>query len=237
MGSRGKDNWWKRFERNSLGEPPALVDSLYLQATTQSFKNYLRNMGYYYSDITYSVKVNKRKKATVTYDVKLNKRYFFGEYDLQISDKDIYDLVSKNMKESFIRTGYGFKTEMLLKEQDRLVTLLHNNGYFAISKDFVDFDADTSSPDGFVKLGLSISNKEDTITHKKYYIKEVTVDVDKSILSNQSSLSGNELKPDTITIDSIHYNMGQYKLNPNVLGRNIQFEPGEVYAQQKFNRT
>jgi outer membrane protein assembly factor BamA len=147
-----------------------LVDSLYLQATTQSFKNYLRNMGYYYPDITYSVKVNKRKKATVTYDVKLNKRYFFGEYDLQISDKDIYDLVSKNMKESFIRTGYGFKTEMLLKEQDRLVTLLHNNGYFAISKDFVDFDADTSSPDGFVKLGLSISNKEDTITQIKVYL-------------------------------------------------------------------
>lgn len=234
MGSRGKDNWWKRFERNTLGETPALVDSLYLQATTQSFKNYLQNMGYYYPEITYKIDVNKRKKATVTYHVVQGKRYFFGEYSLQISDKELYDLVSKNMKESFIRTGYGFKNEMLLKEQDRIVTLLHNSGYFAISKDFVDFDADTSSPDGFVKLGLSIINKDDTTTHKKYYVNEITVDIDKSITANQPTQEG---APDTLTIDSIHYNMGKYKLNPNMLGRNIQFGVGELYVQNKFNRT
>lgn len=235
MGSRGKDNWWKKFERNSLGEVPALVDTLYLNATVQSFAGYLRGMGYYYPEITYKINVTKRKKATVTYHVKLNKRYFFGEYDLQIADKEIYDLISKNMKETFITTGYGFKTEMMLKEEDRIVTLLHNNGYYSISKEFVDFDVDTGSADGFVKLGLNITNKDDTSIHKKYYINEVNVDIDRSLIP------GNTIPPpaipDTVTIDSIHYNMGGYKLNPNILGRNIQFEPNELYVQRKFNRT
>ncbi len=239
MGSRGKDNWWKRFQRNSLGEVPALVDSLYLNATVKSFAGYLSSMGYYYPDITYKLHISKRKKATVTYHVKLNKRYFFGEYDLQIADKEIYDLVSKNMKETFIHTGYGFKSEMMLKEQDRIVTLLHNNGYYSISKDYVDFDVDTASADGFVKLGLNVANRDDTSVHKKYYIKEVTVDIDRSLLTGTGNIDANApiMTPDTVTLDSIHYNMNRYKLNPTVLGRNIQFEPNELYMQRKLNRT
>lgn len=237
MGSRGKDNWWKKFERTSLGEVPSLIDTLYLNATVNSFAGYLRGMGYYYPEITYKIHVSKRKKATVTYYVKLNKRYFFGEYDLQIADKEIYDLVSKNMKETFIHTGYGFKNEMMLKEQDRIVTLLHNNGYYSIGKDFVDFDVDTGSADGFVKIGLNITNKDDTTIHKKYYVNEINVDIDRSLLTGTATPANVPLTPDTVTLDSIHYNMARYKLNPSVLGRNIQFEPHELYEQDKFNRT
>ncbi|MES2780490.1 MAG: BamA/TamA family outer membrane protein [Bacteroidota bacterium] len=236
MGSRGKDNWWKRFERNSLGEVPVLIDSLYLNATVQSFAGYLRGMGYYYPEITYKVHISRRKKATVTYFVKLNKRYFFGEYNLQIADKEIYDLVSKHMKETFITTGYGFKTEMMQKEQDRIVTLLHNNGYYSISKEYVDFDVDTASADGFVKLGLNITNKDDTSVHKKYYIKDVSVDIDKSAITPDNTELPTTV-PDTVTLDSIHYNMGRYKLNPGILGRNIQFAPNQLYAERRFNRT
>lgn len=236
MGSRGKDNWWKKFQRNSLGEVPSLVDTLYLNTTVKSFASYLRGMGYYYPEISYKIHVSKRKKATVTYSVKLNKRYFFGEYDLQIADKEIYDLVSQNMKETFIHTGYGLKTEMMENEEDRIATLLHNNGYYSISKEFIDFDVDTGSADGFSKIGLNITNKEDGTLHKKYYIKEVTVDIDRSLLTGSTQTTIAETH-DTITVDSIHYNMGGYKLNPNVLGRNIQFQPNELYVHRKFNRT
>jgi outer membrane protein assembly factor BamA len=230
MGSRGKDNWWKRFERNTLGESPALVDSIYMESTVKSFRNYLRGLGYYYPDITYKLDVNKRKKATITYYVTLNKRYFFGDYDLQISDREIYDLLSQNMSESFIRKGYGFRHENLLKEQDRVITVLQNNGYFGMSKDFVDFDVDTASPDGFVRLGLNVLNRNDTMPHKKYYVNDITVDVERTIgVPNDPA--------DTVVIDGNIYNMGKYKLNPNLLHRNILFEKGDLYRQQKFNRT
>lgn len=230
MGSRGKDNWWKRFERNTLGESPALIDSVYLDATVKNFGTYLRTLGYYYPSVKYDIKVNRQKKATVTYHVTLNKQYVFGTYDLQVADKEIYDLVSKNMNESFIKTGSGLRHENLLKEQDRVITLLRNNGYFGMSKDFVDFDVDTNAPDGFVKLGLNIINRTDTAVHKKYYINEITVDVERSLGAANNPR-------DTIVLNGVTYNMGTYRLNPNVLKRNILFEKGELYQQQKFNRT
>jgi outer membrane protein assembly factor BamA len=229
MGSRGKDNWWKRFERNTLGESPALIDSVYMDATVKSFGSYLRGLGYYYPTITYDIKV-KRKKATVTYHVTLNKRYFFGDYKLQIADKEVHDLITKNMGETFIKIGYGLRQENLLKEQDRIITLLRNNGYFGMSKDFVDFDVDTNAPDGFVKLGLNIRNRTDTAVHKRYYINEISVDVERAV--------GAENNPaDTVVLDGITFNMGKYKLNPNVLRRNILFKEGELYQQQKLSHT
>jgi outer membrane protein assembly factor BamA len=230
MGSRGNDNWWKRFQRNTLGESPALIDSVYLDATVKSFGNYLRGIGYYYPTITYDIKVNKRKKARVTYNVVLNKRYFFGSYDLQIADKEIYDLVSKNMDESFIKIGYGFRHENLLKEQDRIITVLRNNGYFGMSNDYVDFDVDTADPGGYVKLGLNITNRTDTSVHKKYYVNDIYVDIERN--PGTPNLPG-----DTVVINNVTYNMGRYKLNPNLLKRNILFEKGELYKQQKLNRT
>jgi hypothetical protein len=101
-GSVGKDNWWRRFERNTLGEQPVLVDSLYMESTLKSFASYLHTEGYYYPEISYEMEVNKRKKATVTYHVKLNKQYVFGEYNLQISDKDLFLLIEQNMNRTVL---------------------------------------------------------------------------------------------------------------------------------------
>jgi outer membrane protein assembly factor BamA len=229
-GSVGKDNWWRRFERNTLGEQPVLVDSLYMESTLKSFASYLHTEGYYYPEISYEMEVNKRKKATVTYHVKLNKQYVFGEYNLQISDKDLFLLIEQNMKETFIRTGKGFHHESLKNEQDRIVNLLRNNGYYGISTDFIDFDVDTSSPDGFVTIGLNVRNANDTTLHRQYYVKSVGVDIEKNTFTERN-------ESETFTHNRITYHLGNYKLNPNVLERNIQFEPGELYNLQKLNRT
>lgn len=229
-GSHGKDNWYKKFERNVLGEQPVLLDSTYIDHTLKSFAAYLRSDGYYYPEMRYEVKVNRKQKAKVTYFIKLNKQYVFGDYNLQIADREIHDLVEANMKDKFIKTGQGLHHEILKKEQERILNLLRNNGYFGMSSDFIDFDVDTSSPDGFVKIGLNIRNAGDTTLHRKYYINEITVDIEKNVNSTNNP-------QDTFTSNSIQYNLGKYKLNPNVLNRNIQFEHGELYMQNKLNRT
>ena len=229
-GSKGENNWWKEFERNELGEPPVIVDSVFMDNTLKSFAGYLRNEGYYYPTISYQVKVSKKQKALVTYHIKLNKQYVFGEYQLQIASKEIFDLVDSYSKESLIKTGNGFNHDVLAMEQARIITLMRNNGYFNISTDFVDFDVDTTSPDGFVHLGLNIRNMNDTLPHKKFYIESIRLDINKNIGSISKQL-------DTFTLNQIQYDIGQYKLNPNVLDRNIQFATGELYTQQKLNKT
>lgn len=229
-GSQGKDNWFKRMERNTLGEAPVLIDSVLMNNTLNSFKSYLRSEGYYYPEMSYEVNINRKQKASVTYHVKLNKQYVFGDYNLQIADREIYELVEANMKDKFIKTGQGLHHEILKREQERILSLLRNHGYYGMSTDFIDFDVDTASPDGFVKIGLTIRNVGDTTLHRKYYVNEITVDVEKNVNTSNNIA-------DTFTVNRIQFNMGKYKLNPTVLNRNIQFAKGELYMQNKLNLT
>jgi outer membrane protein assembly factor BamA len=229
-GSQGKNNWWRKFERNTLGEPPVIVDSLFMESTLKSFKSYLQTEGYYYPEVRYGLEVNKRKKATVTYFVTLNKQYVFGEYNLQVSDKGLFLLIEKNMSQSFIKTGIGFHHDELKKEQARIVDLLRNNGYYSISTEYIDFDVDTASPDRFVKEGQNVRKANDTVLHKQYYIQAITVDVEKTARTQNSVR-------DTFNLNKIKYHLGGFNLNPNILERNIQFETGELYNLQKLNRT
>lgn len=232
IGSKGNDNWWKRFQRNSLGETPVIADTVFANSTVKAFKSYLRGMGYYYPSITYDVRTTKRQRATVTYKVELNKVYKLGSYDLQIADKVIYDLVKPNMKESFMRIGWPLREDNMIQEQDRIINLLRNNGYYSISKEFVSFDLDTNAIDGYVKLALNILNKDDTTFHMRYYVNEVHVDID-----NITPTPTEFVAKDSLQLGAISYSIDSYKINPIILGRNILLTKGELYSQQKFNRT
>lgn len=230
-GSRGKkDNWWKRLQRNTLGEAPVIFDTTLASNTMKSFQMYLRGEGYYYPTIDYTVDTNKRQKATVTYHIQLGKQYVFGEYHIQAADRKIDSIVGRSMRLTYIKTGQGFHHDIMKKEQDRVVDLLRNRGYYGMSSEFVDFDVDTTAPDGFVRIGLNIRNENDTTAHKQYYVKSISVDVDKSLNTDQTAM-------DTFNLNGTHYDMRAYKLNPNVLDRTIQFETGELYMQNKLNRT
>lgn len=230
MGSRGKDNKFKRFLRNSFGETPVIVDSLFCDATITSFKAYLKTMGFYYPQISYHIDVNKRQKAIVTYTVKLNKRYRIGSYDYQIADKELFEIVDSARNQTLIRVGRPMLQEQMLAEQNRIVNLLRNKGFLGISNEFVDFDLDTTSADDFVKLALNITNPSDTVRHVPYYVNDITIDIEKNIgFANNPS--------DTAVINGIRYNLGSYKLNPNVLERSMLMTKGQRYSQEVFSKT
>ncbi|MFN9519132.1 MAG: hypothetical protein ACK574_05290, partial [Bacteroidota bacterium] len=66
-GSKGNDNFVKKFMRNSLGEQPVFTDSLFIDNTVKSMQNFMVTKGYFYPEIRYEVEVNRRKKAKGTY--------------------------------------------------------------------------------------------------------------------------------------------------------------------------
>ncbi len=230
-GNKGKNNGYRRFLRDKLGEQAVLLDSSYAQQTTKRMANYMKSKGYYYAEVKYEVETNAKKQAIVSYHVTKNTQYKFGPYYLHIADKEINKLVKDHMEESFIATGRGLDHDNLYKEQERIVNLLRNHGYFTMSKDFIDFDIDTAFPDNYVSVGLNIQNPDDVHSHKKYYVNDVTLEIERSI-------SGKTLPPsDSVKTKRFYYEPNGYRLNPEVLDRNIFFDKGALFKQDNLNRS
>lgn len=231
-GSQGKDNIIKKFKRNVLGEAPVFVDTLFIETTVKAMKAHLRNNGYYYSELTYDIKQNKRHHGFVKYHVKLNKQYKYGEVQLNCEDFEIYKTVLKSMNESAIRSWKPMEHQMLLAEQERIINLLRNNGYYYMSKEYVDFDIDTAGMDGFCPVGINIRNINDTARHRKYYNGDVYVEIEPNMRLNKKIYSR-----DTLDLGAFKFTHNAYKLNPAVLDRNLLIRPGNEFRQQSLNRT
>jgi outer membrane protein assembly factor BamA len=230
-GTQGKNNLYKRFQRNVLGEPPVLADTLFMETTVRSMRSYLRTQGYFYSSVDYDVNTNRKNKAIVSYNVHLNKLYKFGEITIQAEDADIYELLTMNMGESRIKQWMPYNQNQLLEEQDRLVNLIRNNGYYLMSKEFIDFDIDTSTAIEYCYIGVNIRNINDTLSHQKYYNGDITVDIE-----TNPSLYDTE-KRENIQTAKFSYNPNGYRLNPEVLEKNILLSKDQVTKLTTINRT
>ncbi|MFN6341131.1 MAG: BamA/TamA family outer membrane protein [Bacteroidota bacterium] len=230
-GSKGNDNFVKKFMRNSLGEQPVFTDSLFIDNTVKSMQNFMVTKGYFYPEIRYEVEVNRRKKAKVTYFIKPNMPYKVMDYRLHIEDKQIYDLVNGAMDESFVKWWKPLDQGLLIKEQERIINQLRNNGYYVMGKEFVDFSIDTNDGKGFCILSLNIRNPTDDI-HEKYYNKQVTIEVDPNNQGDRGLL-----KRDTFAAFRIMYKPAFFKLNPEVLNCNILMLPNNEFRQNSINRT
>lgn len=235
LGSGGKkDNGVKRFFRDKLGEAPVLVDSVYIESTMRSLKTILKGEGHYYSEIKFRVIKSgfKNKKGTVIYDIYPGNYYRFYNYELNIADKDIYELVKSSMSNSFIINGNRFDQDNIYKEQERIVNLLQNNGFYVFTKEFVGFDTDTAIGNYNAYIALNIRNKSDTIRHKKYMINDITIEIDKPRKADESI----QLK-DTIQFRNFHYVPRNYLLDPDIIDHNLFLRRGELYRQLNFTRS
>jgi outer membrane protein assembly factor BamA len=229
-GSRGKDNGFKRFLRDKIGEPPVLVDSVYIEQTAKSMKNYLRSKGHYYSDVSYTVKVNRRKRATVLYTVVPGNYYRIGRYELNIADREIYELVKAKREDELIKVGHRLDEEKLLQEEQRIVDLLRNRGYFTFSKEYLDFDVDTALNTWYVHIGLNIRNRSDYELHRKYYIRDITIEIDKNT-------DGFTLSKDTFVYPGFRYIPNGYRLDAEVMDRNLFLRKGHIFRQVNLTRS
>jgi len=60
-------SWWNNFQRNTLGEAPAIYDSIQSEESAKDMQLYLRNLkGYYDATVEYKDS-QKGKKTEVTY--------------------------------------------------------------------------------------------------------------------------------------------------------------------------
>ena len=178
----GKDStkWFNRWVQR-VGTPPVLYDSTLTAASVSQLSMALTNKGYMDNRVTSHVELNDKKKlAHVRYDIRLNEPYFVRSISYHIANDTLRELVLADTTLFPIRQNSPFDHNKLDAERELISHTLRNNGYYAFSKDYITFLADTALNSRAVDLTLNIISPHELrhlpnyTSHRQFMVRKVT---------------------------------------------------------------
>lgn len=179
LSGRDSTKWLNRTLRR-LGEAPVVYDSVLAVQSCENLRQALQNMGYLDAQVDFDVKP-KGKKVRLVYQLHPNDIFTIGNVGYDIQDSVIARLLDVDKSENQgLRTGATFSLDNLESERRRITQLLTNQGYFRFNKDFIRYEADSSSSrHGVVDVTLRLTkykpnNNSPLTLHPRYVVDRVT---------------------------------------------------------------
>jgi outer membrane protein insertion porin family len=167
------------------GEPVSVFDTVQVNATVDRMKAYLFNKGYFQGQVTARFTEFKRR-VTVIYEVTPGRPYFYDSISFDVLDTAVYHLITKNKGLFTVKKGDQYDQDKLGSERERIDLLLKDNGYYDFSRQYIDFEVDTTfGKEHKVALLISIENPARKDSHKKFRIDSVTMTPDAGIKSRK----------------------------------------------------
>lgn len=213
------------------GEPLSIFDSSQVTLTKERFSSYLFSKGYFTNVISTKVNVQD-KRVRVGYQLTPGRPYVIDSIVYDVSDTAILNIIEKNKSESLLKRLANYDQDNFTKERERMDFLLKDNGYYDFSRQYIDFEVDTSyqRPDRKVAIIVTIREPEKRGYHKKFTIDEITFTTDVG-----KTKPGIERK--TETYRDIRYLYFNREYNPRTLGQRVFLKPGELYSRSRTINT
>ena len=82
-----ENDWLKR-----IGEPPVIYNEYLTRKSTEEFKHYMHNKGFYRATVTDSVLFKENRKAEVRYRIVANQPYLVDSFKAVVLDDSIKDV-------------------------------------------------------------------------------------------------------------------------------------------------
>ena len=210
LSSRKRDNdWLKR-----IGQAPVIYEKYLSQRSVDQMNVYLRNKGYYNAVIQDSLIFNPRKpKVDQLYRVFTGKPYTIRNFELDITDPEVRNLIQNDSVHQKIRVNRVFDVDVLNAERNRITRLMKNHGYYQFNEDYINFVADSSLSNKQVDLILRIEDAKPESSaselHKRFRINKYFVNSDFISPHTQSTTS---IPSDTVREGNYSF---LYKGKPN----------------------
>ena len=178
LSGRDTTKWINRVLRN-MGEAPVAYDSLLSAATSADISNAMRGMGYMDSSVRCEKTVRGRK-VRLNYVLHPSEPYYVNSFSTVYDDDNLRQMSEDGrLGEPVIRKGDRFSVELLNAERKRVTALLNDDGYYKFNKDFITFEADsTSSGHGVVDVVMHVhkyraNNNSVPTNHRRYFINSI----------------------------------------------------------------
>lgn len=184
----GRDSTkWINRTLHRIGEKPVVFDSVQARLSVEDLRQAMVNQGYMHASVDLQTKV-RGKKLKAIYTLYPGTPYYIGKMSYNIEDSVIAGVLS-NYRERWadkakrsqllgLHAGERFNVSRLNDERKRITSILLDSGFYKFHKDYILFDADSSSLDNQVNLTLHLvkyhANGSSLATnHPRYYIRSV----------------------------------------------------------------
>lgn len=149
--------WWNRWIRR-MGEAPVIYSPQLTEQSATQLRQALINKGF----LSASVEVDTiarpdKKKMDVRYVLKPGIPHLIQNVSFEIEDDSIKAIVDRRLSRSLIKGGEYLDMGLLDSERERITSDLRNRGYYAFSKDYITFNADTTQGSTAVDLTVIVN--------------------------------------------------------------------------------
>lgn len=159
------------------GEPVAVFDSLKVEESKSRFNAYLFSQGYFTNTVS-SRSINIQRAVNVTYRINPGEPYRIDSIHYKISDSTVNALLTKSNNQSYLKKGDRYIDDNFSKERERIDLLLKDNGFFDFSRQYIEFEIDTSYlSKRRVSVILIIRDPVDRVNHKQFVIDSVNFNI------------------------------------------------------------
>lgn len=208
------------------GEKAAVYDSATVALTAEKLTDYLFTEGYFNAHTSVQ-KSEKKKRVSVIYNIHPKSAYFYDSISYDIPDKKIRGIVAQDIKASLVKKGDQFNQATLNKERERIDILLKDKGYFAFSREYVEYDIDTAFGGTHkIALRLNIDNPARLSSHKQYRIDSIIFITDAS-----AKPPLDKAKRQVVPYKDITYAYFKKEYSKRILSQRIFFHQDSLYSR------
>ncbi|MGQ1946792.1 translocation and assembly module lipoprotein TamL [Geofilum sp. OHC36d9] len=238
--SKGFNRWLRR-----IGEAPVIFDSTLVDRSVEQMSLYMRNQGYYLSEVTDTVIFPSRRKARVVYNIQSGPQYKINNLSYRIEDDSLATFFYRDTTRTLLRKGRGFTSDIHDRERDRITRNLQNKGFYNFSKEYMYFIADSSVGNYRINDTLvlvrppeNVAGRNKNGSHTRYVIGDVYFQVGEDYQMGEDFSSASSALPDTVFLSGF-YIVFKDKLDfkPDVLINSSYIYPGDLYQADLVEKT
>lgn len=235
---------------NTIGEPPAQLDSALMLKSANQMNIFLQKKGYFDNKVIPEVVYKKKglifwrkgAKTKVKYHVFPSQPYRYRSIEYNFQDSVMAEDSSRLLKSSLLDTLDIFDLDALDAERNRITAHFNNSGYYEFTKDYITYDARRDRQNHQVDLKLQLVQPlipspeyPDSListSHKKYFIGDIFVH------TNFDPSNPKYAPTDTTIYDGMYiiYN-GQPNLTKELISCLKGYEPGSRYNRELLDKT
>lgn len=243
MSGNDSTKWWNRWIRR-LGEAPVLYDAGATHSDSLQLLKTMRNAGFLKARVEVDSTPNhEKRKISLNYRLKAGTPHIIRSISYEFPNDSIEESVMRDSNRFQVKPGQRLDRNLLESQREWITERLQRHGYWAFTKEFITFNADTTEGSNLVDLTMIVhppypkeTRKIDIDTHKRYLVRNVTYITD---YQNSGEVRLNQYQ----SRDTLHYRgltilYGDKKyLRPSVLAENCFILPGEAYNIRDVNNT
>lgn len=252
MADFGKETKIKNWLKNTVGEPPVILDTMMTNTTVIQHKSYLNNKGYFNATVEKEIKYHK-KKADVKYIINCGSPYLIRNITYHFEDIYVESFVLDDTVNSLIKRKNNYDVEVFQKERERLTKMLKNKGFYNFSREFIFVDVDTTignlSLDLIVNIKNPVLKTKDTINpvqkinHKRFLINRIYIYPQQGSMRNKFDYSDTTLiripdkKDKTVFSDYYFIHNTPLRINPKVITQSVFFKEKKIFSLNDVEQT